>query len=78
MTSVLRVGSALPDPPFELLGAGPSGVAGFDPEVMAAVAPALGRELRVVHYAGATSGSGHRWQLIDDQPWRRLYVELAP
>ena len=25
-----------------------------------------------------TSGSGHRWELIDDQPWRRLYVELAP
>ena len=23
-----------------------------------------------------TSGSGHRWRLIDDQPWRRLYVEL--
>ena len=23
-----------------------------------------------------TSGSGHRWRLIDDAPWRRLYVEL--
>ena len=23
-----------------------------------------------------TSGSGHRWRLIDDQPWLRLYVEL--
>jgi quercetin dioxygenase-like cupin family protein len=24
-----------------------------------------------------TAGSGHRWRLIDDQPWRRMYVELA-
>ena len=23
-----------------------------------------------------TVGSGHRWRLIDDAPWRRLYVEL--
>jgi quercetin dioxygenase-like cupin family protein len=23
-----------------------------------------------------TVGSGHRWRLIDDQPWRRMYVEL--
>jgi quercetin dioxygenase-like cupin family protein len=23
-------------------------------------------------------GSGHRWQLIDDQPWRRCYVVLKP
>ena len=23
------------------------------------------------------TGSGHRWRLIDDQPWRRVYVELA-
>jgi quercetin dioxygenase-like cupin family protein len=21
-----------------------------------------------------TTGSGHRWRLIDDQPWRRAYV----
>jgi len=26
--------------------------------------------------AADTAGSGHRWRLIDDQPWRRLYVEL--
>ena len=26
--------------------------------------------------AGNTTGTGHRWRLIDDQPWRRLYVEL--
>jgi quercetin dioxygenase-like cupin family protein len=23
-----------------------------------------------------TAGTGHRWRLIDDRPWRRLYVEL--
>jgi hypothetical protein len=27
--------------------------------------------------ASDTSGTGHRWRLIDDQPWRRLYVELT-
>jgi quercetin dioxygenase-like cupin family protein len=21
-----------------------------------------------------TTGSGHKWQLIDDQPWKRIYV----
>ena len=26
--------------------------------------------------AADTAGSGHRWRLVDDQPWRRLYVEL--
>lgn len=26
--------------------------------------------------ASDTTGTGHRWRLIDDQPWRRLYVEL--
>ncbi|WP_413062524.1 AraC family ligand binding domain-containing protein (plasmid) [Sphingomonas carotinifaciens] len=24
-----------------------------------------------------TSGSGHRWRLVDDQPWRRAYVILG-
>jgi hypothetical protein len=28
--------------------------------------------------AADTMGTGHRWRLIDDQPWQRLYVELAP
>jgi quercetin dioxygenase-like cupin family protein len=23
-----------------------------------------------------TAGGGHRWELVDDQPWRRVYVEL--
>ena len=27
--------------------------------------------------AADTTGSGHRWRLIDDQPWLRLYVELG-
>ena len=26
--------------------------------------------------ADDTAGGGHRWELIDDQPWRRVYVEL--
>lgn len=25
-----------------------------------------------------TAGSGHQWQLQDDDPWRRMYVVLAP
>ena len=41
-----------------------------------------GRETFVLHpgdvsLAADTTGSGHRWRLIDDQPWRRLYVELS-
>ena len=28
--------------------------------------------------AGDDVGSGHRWRLIDDQPWRRCYVVLKP
>jgi quercetin dioxygenase-like cupin family protein len=24
-----------------------------------------------------TSGGGHRWRLVDDQPWRRVYVGVA-
>ena len=24
-----------------------------------------------------TTGGGHRWRLVDDQPWRRAYVALA-
>ncbi len=24
------------------------------------------------------TGSGHRWNLVDDQPWRRAYVVLKP
>jgi hypothetical protein len=23
-----------------------------------------------------TLGGGHRWRLIDDQPWRRVYVAV--
>lgn len=25
-----------------------------------------------------TTGSGHSWKLVDDEPWRRAYVILAP
>jgi quercetin dioxygenase-like cupin family protein len=25
-----------------------------------------------------TTGSGHTWRLVDDEPWRRAYVILAP
>ena len=25
-----------------------------------------------------TTGSGHSWTLVDDEPWRRVYVILAP
>ncbi len=25
-----------------------------------------------------TTGSAHKWRLIDDQPWRRVYVVLKP
>lgn len=24
-----------------------------------------------------TTGSGHKWKLVDDQPWRRAYVVFA-
>jgi quercetin dioxygenase-like cupin family protein len=27
--------------------------------------------------AADTTGGGHRWELIDDEPWIRIYVELA-
>lgn len=25
-----------------------------------------------------TTGSGHSWKLVDEEPWRRVYVILAP
>jgi quercetin dioxygenase-like cupin family protein len=28
--------------------------------------------------AGDTVGSGHKWRLIDEAPWRRCYVVLKP
>jgi quercetin dioxygenase-like cupin family protein len=28
--------------------------------------------------ADDTTGSGHNWRLVDDEPWRRAYVILAP
>ena len=47
---VLRVGSALPDPPFELKD---GQLDGFDPAVMRAVAARLGRRFELVRYGGA-------------------------
>ena len=40
-------------------------------------------EMFVVHpgdvlVATDDAGSGHRWRLVDDQPWRRSYVVLKP
>src|SRR5712675_2534428 len=29
-------------------------------------------------FAEDTTGNGHSWTLVDDQPWRRAYVILAP
>ena len=31
-----------------------------------------------VLFAEDTTGSGHRWRLVDAEPWRRVYVILAP
>jgi quercetin dioxygenase-like cupin family protein len=31
----------------------------------------------VVLLAEDTDGGGHKWRLIDDQPWRRVYVVLG-
>jgi hypothetical protein len=28
--------------------------------------------------AADTTGGGHRWHLVGEEPWQRLYVELAP
>jgi hypothetical protein len=28
--------------------------------------------------AADTTGGGHRWRLVGDEPWHRLYVELDP
>ena len=47
----LRVGAALPDPPFELMT--PDGPAGFDIELMRRIAERLGRAWRLVRYTGA-------------------------
>lgn len=46
----LRVGAALPDPPFELVSA--SGPEGFDIELMQSIAKAIGRTWQLVRYPG--------------------------
>jgi len=32
----------------------------------------------IVLLAEDTVGGGHSWKLVDDEPWRRIYVVLAP
>ena len=32
----------------------------------------------VVLLAEDTAGGGHSWRLVDQEPWRRIYVVLAP
>jgi ABC-type amino acid transport substrate-binding protein len=49
--SLLRVGAALPDPPFEFIAA--DGPAGFDIALMQAIARRIGRKWRLVPYTGA-------------------------
>ena len=48
--SPLRVGAALPDPPFELMS--DHGPAGFDVALMQRIAEQLGREWRLIRYTG--------------------------
>jgi ABC-type amino acid transport substrate-binding protein len=48
---LLKVGAALPDPPFELLGE--DGPAGFDIELMQRIAAKLGRAWQLVPYRGS-------------------------
>jgi polar amino acid transport system substrate-binding protein len=47
----LKVGAALPDPPFEFIG--PDGPAGFDIALMRRIAAKLGRAWQLVRYEGA-------------------------
>jgi polar amino acid transport system substrate-binding protein len=49
--TALKVGAALPDPPFEFIGT--DGPAGFDIVLMRRVAAKLGRAWQLVRYAGA-------------------------
>jgi ABC-type amino acid transport substrate-binding protein len=49
--SLLRVGAALPDPPFEFMTT--DSPAGFDVALMQAIARRIGREWRLVPFAGA-------------------------
>ena len=50
-TATLRVGAALPDPPFEFVG--PHGPAGFDIALMQRIAGKLGLTWQLVRYEGA-------------------------
>ncbi len=48
---LLRVGAALPDPPFELMT--PNGPEGFDIDLMRLIAQAIGRTWQLVPYTGS-------------------------
>jgi ABC-type amino acid transport substrate-binding protein len=52
--SVLRVGAALPDPPFEFNAK--DGAAGFDITLMQRIAGMIGREWQLVPYKGRGQG----------------------
>ncbi len=32
----------------------------------------------IILLAEDTAGGGHSWKLVDNEPWRRVYVVLAP
>ena len=32
----------------------------------------------IILLAEDTAGGGHSWKLVDSEPWRRIYVVLAP
>ncbi|HVU98476.1 MAG TPA: hypothetical protein VHE34_24800 [Puia sp.] len=32
----------------------------------------------IILVAMDTTGTGHKWRLIDDQPWRRAYIVFPP
>ena len=49
--TTLKVGAALPDPPFEFVG--PAGPSGFDIALMQRIAAKLGRVWQLVRYEGA-------------------------
>ena len=89
---VLRVAAAIPDPPFELIRDGVSAgfdialTQAVCTEYVVTLAGTLEFTTRDgetfvlssgdVLLADDTTGTGHRWRLIDDAPWRRLYMEL--
>jgi ABC-type amino acid transport substrate-binding protein len=56
---VLRVGAALPDPPFEFNAK--DGPAGFDITLVQRIAGMIGREWQLVPYKGKPTAYGSKW-----------------